>query len=82
MRTFQRLFSASLMVLFIGASLATPATLAGEFPANPIGIVIPWPAGTAPDVAMRILAEVMRDNVGQPVSVTNGVGGSGTKGFA
>lgn len=82
MGTFQRLFSASLMVLFIGASLATPATLAAEFPANPIEIVIPWPAGTGPDVAMRILAEPTRDDVGQPVNVTNVVGGSGTKGFA
>ena len=54
--------------------------LAGEFPDKPVTIVIPWPAGTIPDIAFRILGELAKGDLGQPVVVTNVVGGSGTKG--
>ena len=61
----------------IGATL-----IAGEYPEKALKIVIPWPSGTGPDVVNRILAEMVRPELGQPVAVINVVGGSGSKGMA
>lgn len=71
-----------LALISIITTLVTISTAVAEFPEKPIKIIIPWPAGTAPDSVLRILAELMRDDVGQPVIVTNVVGGGGTKGMA
>lgn len=62
--------------------LSMPLAAVAEFPDKPIRIVVPWPAGTAPDSVLRVLAEMMRKDVGQPIVVTNVVGGGGTKGTA
>lgn len=71
-----------LPAILLALSMVVSHPVQAAFPEKPITIVIPWPAGTGPDVAMRIVAELMRDDVGQPVVVTNVVGGSGTKAFA
>jgi tripartite-type tricarboxylate transporter receptor subunit TctC len=60
--------------------LAMPPVSAQDFPDKPVTIVVPWPAGTVPDVALRILAEMAKDDMGQPIVVTN-VEGGGTKGM-
>ena len=73
------------LFFFLGllASWGIGATLvAGEFPEKALKIVIPWPSGTGPDVVNRILAELVRPELGQPVAVINVVGGSGSKGMA
>ncbi len=51
---------------------------AQAYPARPITIVVPFAAGGALDVISRILAERMRQSLGQPVVVENvpGAGGS------
>ena len=76
-RSILRLLAAAAMAALLSVSPAV-----ADFPAKPLKIVIPWPAGTAPDSVLRILAEMMREDAGQPVIVTNVVGGSGAKGLA
>jgi tripartite-type tricarboxylate transporter receptor subunit TctC len=54
------------------------AVIAQTFPARPITVVVPFPAGGPADVIARILSERMRTALGQPVVVENvsGAGGS------
>jgi tripartite-type tricarboxylate transporter receptor subunit TctC len=59
-----------------GALGATEA--AGRFPSRPITLIVPWPAGGATDISMRILAELAGRQLGQPVIVENRPGAAGT----
>ncbi|RWA46961.1 hypothetical protein AU476_35005 [Cupriavidus sp. UYMSc13B] len=58
-----------------GAALAESAQ---EYPSRPITLVVPWPAGGATDISMRILAELAGRELGQPVVVENRPGAGGT----
>jgi tripartite-type tricarboxylate transporter receptor subunit TctC len=71
-----------LMALLALAAFTTAASpLAAEtFPSRPITIVAPFPAGGPIDVVARLLAERMREQVGQPVVVDNVTGASGSIG--
>lgn len=62
---------------------AMPPTMAraessGEFPSRPITLVVPWPAGGATDISMRILGDLIGKQLGQPVVVENRPGAAGT----
>ncbi len=63
------------------AALMLGVATAAAFPDKPITIVVPWQAGSGPDVAMRVLGEIASRDFGQPVVVQNIVGGSGSKGL-
>lgn len=47
------------------------------FPSRPVELTILWPAGTAPDVVARALAQGMSQHLGQPVMVVNKPGAGG-----
>lgn len=51
---------------------------AASYPARPITLVVPWPAGGQTDITMRILAELAARQLGQPVVVENRPGAAGT----
>ncbi|HEY0825725.1 MAG TPA: tripartite tricarboxylate transporter substrate binding protein [Ramlibacter sp.] len=55
-------------------ALAQPAS----YPARPITLIVPWPAGGQTDITMRILAELAARQLGQPVVVENRPGAAGT----
>src|SRR5262249_33208297 len=55
---------------------------AQTFPAKPITLICPWPAGGGTDLHLRKLAELASKQLGQPVIVENRPGGSGTDGPA
>jgi tripartite-type tricarboxylate transporter receptor subunit TctC len=53
---------------------------AQEFPSRPIKWIVPYLAGTAPDITVRITAEAMSEVLGQPVVVENKGGAAGNLG--
>lgn len=55
-----------------------PALAADEWPSRPIKWVLPYLAGTGPDITARILVEAVSPLLGQPVIIDNkgGVGGN------
>jgi tripartite-type tricarboxylate transporter receptor subunit TctC len=60
---------------------AWPQTVfAQAFPARPITMVVPVPAGGALDTNARLIAEGMRASLGQPVVIENVTGASGSIG--
>src|SRR5262245_38111917 len=65
-----------------GAALAAvPRVAAAQtFPARPITMVVPFPAGGPADVIARILGEGMRKSLGQPLVVENVAGAGGSLG--
>ena len=64
------------------ALLATmPFTVAAQsYPAKPVRVIIPWPAGGLTDVAGRIIVQKMGENLGQSFVVDNRGGATGTIG--
>lgn len=63
------------LVAWFGAPAAQAQSAA--FPAAPVKIIVPWPAGGSQDVSARVLAERMGADLGQPVIVDNRPGASG-----
>src|SRR5205085_6293657 len=52
------------------------ATALGEpFPAKPLTLICPWPAGGTTDTHLRKFAEVAQKYLGQPVVIENKPGG-------
>ena len=63
-----------------GGATATPTTAALNWPTQPITLVVPFAAGGDTDVPMRVVAEFMGKELGQPVVVQNVVGAGGSTG--
>jgi tripartite-type tricarboxylate transporter receptor subunit TctC len=76
-RTATSLPSRRHLLLASVAMLASPVVLGqGAYPAKPITLVVPYPAGGASDIGARMLATELAKVLGQPVVVDN-VGGAG-----
>ncbi len=68
-------------VLAAGFALAASVgAQAQDFPARPVTLIVPWPAGGSTDVGMRALASAAEKHLGQSIVVENRPGGSGTLG--
>jgi len=68
----------------VGIALAAFAALAfGQtFPAKPLTLICPWPAGGTTDTHLRKFAEVAQKYLGEPVVIENKPGGGGMIGPA
>lgn len=55
-----------------------PARAASPFPSKPITLWVPWAAGGATDISLRLLAELASATLGQKVLVDNRGGAGGT----
>src|SRR5262249_38297537 len=71
--------------LFLGLAFATTlvdieSAAAEVYPSRPITMVAPFPAGASVDTIGRIMAERMRQSLGQPVIIENVAGANGTIG--
>ncbi len=74
--------SLGLALLLTLAVLPGPAALAQEWkPTKPITVIVPWPAGGATDLTVRILAAEMEKTLGQRISVVNTPGATGSIGM-
>jgi tripartite-type tricarboxylate transporter receptor subunit TctC len=76
-----RRWTATLLLLVALVAGVVPA-VAGEWkPNKPITAIVPWPAGGATDLTVRILASEMEKVLGQRISVVNTPGASGAIGM-
>lgn len=70
-----------LLALAASASISAVCPAFAEvYPARPITIVVPFPAGGPSDTVGRILAERMRASLGKPLTIENVAGAGGTIG--
>lgn len=51
---------------------------APAWPSRPIQLIVPWPAGGATDLTLRILCEQAQAQIGQPFVIVNKPGAGGT----
>jgi tripartite-type tricarboxylate transporter receptor subunit TctC len=72
------------MAGWLGAVLLAAASgaLAQSFPAKPVTLICPWPAGGTTDLHLRKIAELASRRLGQTVIVENKPGASGMNGPA
>jgi tripartite-type tricarboxylate transporter receptor subunit TctC len=68
-----------LCVLFLSLC---PLAASAAYPEKPITVIIGFPAGSAPDVAARLVVQKLAPRLGQPVVVENRAGAAGTIGTA
>ncbi|WP_233155053.1 Bug family tripartite tricarboxylate transporter substrate binding protein [Candidimonas nitroreducens] len=66
--------------LGLAALLPGAAMAAGKYPAEPIKLVVPYPAGGATDLMARSLAQKLAEKIGQSVVVENRSGAAGSIG--
>jgi tripartite-type tricarboxylate transporter receptor subunit TctC len=66
------------LFLLAAALLALPATAAPPaYPAKPLKMIVPFPAGSGTDAGARLLGQWLTSKTGQPVIVDNRPGGNG-----
>jgi len=64
------------------ALTSNPPVHAQDFPTRPVRIVNPYPAGGTLDAAIRLIAQKMTEDLGQPVLVENRTGAGGLIGLS
>lgn len=64
------------LVLAAGALPLLAMAQAASYPSKPIRVVVPFGAGSSPDVIMRLMSEPMSKALGQPIVVENRAGAS------
>src|SRR5258706_4216396 len=64
-------------LLRISGALWSSASWSQPYPAKPVKFVVPFAAGSATDIAARMIAEELRAAMGQSFVVENKPGGSG-----
>src|SRR5262245_42476769 len=77
-RDRRRLIGA-LSALAFGPAFGAPRAQAPQsYPARPITMWVPWPAGGATDLTLRVLAELAARTLGQKIIIENRAGAGGT----
>lgn len=61
----------------IVAAMLLTANAFAAYPERPITLIVPFNAGTTPDIVSRLLADVVGHDIGQQIVVINRVGASG-----
>lgn len=74
-RTIRSLLSAAAVLL-----ASTGLAAAQAYPTKPVRIVVAWPPGSIIDVLMRIMAEPLSSELGQPMVIDNKAGATGVIG--
>ncbi len=71
-----------LAIALAAFAIAVPAHAADTWPAKPIRVIVPAPAGVAPDIIARILADKLSAPLGQRLVVENRPGAGGIPGMS
>ncbi len=74
-----RLVALVLTVVMI-VTMSPITALAKDYPSRPITLICPWGAGGGTDAVSRIVATLLKQELGVPVNVVNRTGGSGAVG--
>lgn len=73
-----------LVLLFTTLAVAAPAAdaaaTADGWPAKPVRLIVPFPAGSASDTTARLLAQALQTPLGEPLVIDNRAGASGNIG--
>ena len=79
-----RLWRAALVLMSLVGALAGPEPFASaaSYPARPVKIIVPYPAGGPGDVIARLIAQKLSEALGTQFFVENLAGASGTIGTA
>lgn len=75
-----RRLGAVLFATTIALGVLAPTVIAQTYPTKPVTLVVPFPAGGRTDLTGRVLAQHLRNELGQPVVVVNKPGASGVLG--
>ena len=70
-RSIAAAFAAAFMLAMTGAALAQ------NFPAKPVTMIVPWPAGGSTDLVLRALANATQKHLGQSIVIENRPGAGG-----
>jgi tripartite-type tricarboxylate transporter receptor subunit TctC len=76
----RRQFIAAATAVAALAAVSGAAMAQSNWPSQRITLVVPQPAGASSDILARLIAEHMKNQLGQPVVVENRVGGGGVIG--
>ena len=57
------------LLALVGALVAAPQAHAQAYPAKPIKMIVPFPAGSATDTIARVIGASVATSIGQPVLV-------------
>src|SRR5258708_22415401 len=68
------------LVAFALFTLLSHAVLAQAYPSKPVRVIIPYPAGSTPDLVGRTLSGQLQKSLGQPFVVENRTGAGGNIG--
>ena len=63
--------------ILASALLAVSLSAHAQYPAKPIRVVVPFPAGSATDTITRVLAQSVSQSIGQTLVVENKAGADG-----
>jgi tripartite-type tricarboxylate transporter receptor subunit TctC len=65
---------------FVALLLVSPPVAAQDWPVRPVKIVVPFAAGSTPDMIVRLVADQLQSKLGQPFLTENKPGASGNIG--
>lgn len=68
------------LALFAAAALGLAAPAHAEWPDHAINLIVPFPAGSSPDLLARMVSEPLSQSLGQPIIVENKPGAGGNIG--
>ena len=71
-----------IVCLVFALGLGPQHVLAQSYPSKPVRLVVPYNPGGGTDIMARLLAESMREDLGQPILVVNKPGAGGALGAA